>query len=78
VPESETDAVAGEAVLVIVTEPVMVLTTVGVNATLRLVVFPAAKVRGKVGGDSNVNCEGLAVKAVRETEPVPVLVTVID
>jgi len=78
VPESETVVVAGEAVLVMVTEPVTLPPAVGVNSTLKLAVFPAPMARGRVGGDTRVKVAGLALKAVRETEPVPALVTVID
>ena len=77
-PESETEFVAGEAVLVIVTEPVTVLTVVGVNATLKLVVFPAAKARGRAGADTRVNWEGVMLKPDRVTELLPGLDTVMD
>ncbi len=76
VPESGTVVVAGEAVLVTVTEPVTALAAVGVKATVKLVLCPADKVSGRLGADTMANCEGVALKLVRERELVPVLVKV--
>ena len=76
VPDSATLFVLGEALLVRVTEPVTVLAAVGVNATLKLVVFPAARAMGRAGDDTRINCEGVMLKPDMVTEPVPVLDTV--
>jgi hypothetical protein len=76
VPESATVVVAGEAVLVMVTEPVTVLAAVGVNATLKVDVPPAARATGRVGVDTKANWEGAILKLDNVTELLPVLDTV--
>jgi hypothetical protein len=73
VPESATARVAFDALLVMETPPVTAPLLCGANATLKLVLCPAARVRGRVI-PLKLNPEPVAVAAVMVTLDPPELV----